>query len=281
MREKPVKENPAQVYPAREKPARENPAQSNTEISNKEGPDSAGTAIRELKEHGYPARGRIGTPDGKPADAEYSAHERPESEILENKPFSPRHENPSQGRGKGEKPVMENPAQGNPAQGNPAQSNTEVSNKDIYIKHPIPSIPSYPRETPSMGEKRPEKERGRPPDGFAVKRRDVETRVSYRELCDQYGPERLDWIVELILEVLNSRREEIVVAGDTRPAAEVKKRFAEINSLHAMHVLDGMEQNTTAIRNIKAYTLAALYNAPLTMNAHGRAAVNRLLHGKT
>ncbi len=40
-----------------------------------------------------------------------------------------------------------------------------------------------------------------------------------------------------------------------------------------------MKENTTFIRNIKAYTLAALYNAPTTIHAYYAARVNHDLYG--
>ncbi len=43
--------------------------------------------------------------------------------------------------------------------------------------------------------------------------------------------------------------------------------------------MDSMRENTTFIRNIRAYTLAALYNAPMTMHSYYAARVNHDLYG--
>ena len=48
----------------------------------------------------------------------------------------------------------------------------------------------------------------------------------------------------------------------------VKGRFLKLDHEHISYVLDSMNQNTTLIRNIKAYTLAALYNAPTTISQY-------------
>ena len=39
------------------------------------------------------------------------------------------------------------------------------------------------------------------------------------------------------------------------------------------------DSNTTKVRNIKSYLLAALYNAPATMDSYYRAEVNHDLYG--
>ena len=45
-------------------------------------------------------------------------------------------------------------------------------------------------------------------------------------------------------------------------------RLPFLNKEHIGYVLECMNKNTTLIRNIKAYTLAALYNAPATMSQY-------------
>lgn len=50
------------------------------------------------------------------------------------------------------------------------------------------------------------------------------------------------------------------------PYELVKTRFLKLNSLHLEYVIECMQKNTTKIRNIKAYMITALYNAPTTVN---------------
>ena len=54
----------------------------------------------------------------------------------------------------------------------------------------------------------------------------------------------------------------------------------KLNAEHIQYVLDRMRQNTTEIRNIKQYLLAALYNAPLTMENYYAAQINHDLYGR-
>lgn len=49
--------------------------------------------------------------------------------------------------------------------------------------------------------------------------------------------------------------------------------FYKLDSGHLEYVFDCLRNNTTQIRNIRAYLLTALYNAPTTINNYYQAAV--------
>ena len=93
------------------------------------------------------------------------------------------------------------------------------------------------------------------------------------------GHDRLDELVELMLDTVCSRRETIRIAGDDYSAEVVKSRFLKLNSSHIEYVLDRMRDNTTYVRNIKKYLLAARYNAPATIDSYYASLVNRDLYG--
>ena len=57
------------------------------------------------------------------------------------------------------------------------------------------------------------------------------------------------------------------------PAEQVKGRLQMLDNGHLEYVFDCMRRNTTEIRNIRAYLLTALYNAPVTMSPYYQAAV--------
>ena len=82
---------------------------------------------------------------------------------------------------------------------------------------------------------------------------------------DMVDRDRLDEIVDLILETVCTRRKTIRVAGDDYPVELVKSKFMKLDSEHIRFVLDCMRENTTKIRNIKQYLKAALFNAPSTI----------------
>ena len=80
--------------------------------------------------------------------------------------------------------------------------------------------------------------------------------------------DRLDELVELMVDTVCSHRETIRIAGDDYPAEGVKSRFLKLDSSHIEYVLDRMRENTTYVRNIKKYLLTALYNAPATIGSY-------------
>ena len=91
--------------------------------------------------------------------------------------------------------------------------------------------------------------------------------------------DRLDELVELMVDTVCSHREMIRIAGDDYPAEVVKSRFLKLNSSHIEYVLDRMRENTTYVRNIKKYLLAALYNAPATIDSYYTSLVSHDMYG--
>ena len=89
-----------------------------------------------------------------------------------------------------------------------------------------------------------------------------------------YDREMIDGIMELILDVVCSKRKTICIAGDVKSVNVVKGRFMKLNMVHIRYVMNCMQENTTKIRSIKQYMLAALYNAPATIDSYYRAEVN-------
>ena len=107
----------------------------------------------------------------------------------------------------------------------------------------------------------------------------IKENIEYDFLVPRYGQERMDETVELMLETVLSRRPYIRIAGDDYPAEVVKSRFLKLNSSHIEYVLDRMRENTTYVRNIKKYLLAALYNASATIDSYYASLVNHDLYG--
>ena len=107
----------------------------------------------------------------------------------------------------------------------------------------------------------------------------IKENVEYDFLVPRYGRERMDETVELILETVLSRRPYIRIAGDDFPREVVRSRFLKINSSHVEYVFDCIDKNVTKVNNIKAYLLAAFYNATATMDSYYRAEVNHDMYG--
>ena len=85
---------------------------------------------------------------------------------------------------------------------------------------------------------------------------------------------QVDEIVNLIVETVMCKNDKVLIASNWYPAALVKKKFLMLTYSHIEYVLHCMSGNTSKVKNIKKYLLAALFNAPSTMNGYYQAEVN-------
>ena len=88
-----------------------------------------------------------------------------------------------------------------------------------------------------------------------------------------YDIKLIDNLVDIILDVLCSKSKSLWISKEEKPISMVKSRFMKLTSEHIRYILDCMDENTEKISNPKQYLLAALYNAPVTMESFYRAAV--------
>ena len=233
----------------------------------KDGIDSISGGIRELEAHGYLIRARVRGANGQLGSIEYTILEQP-------KALSPTQEKPIRENPVQVNPMLDAPIQENPAQLNKEESSNYPSKTDLSITQessPILSSPPAPKERAGQ-------------DG-------MRNRESYRALIlenieydvlsqnVQLDKDRLDELVELMVDTVCSNREMIRVAGDDYPAEVVRSRFLKLNASHIEYVLDRMRENTTYVRNIKKYLLAALCNAPVTMDSYYTSLVSHDLYG--
>ena len=237
----------------------------------KDGVDSICAGVRELEEQGYVVRERVRNPNGQLGAIEYTILEQPRPPERE----KPERENPVQVN-----PVLDSPVLGKPEQENPAQLNTKGSSKQksktdlssTEISNPIQSNPPTPAGA-RMGT-----------DGMGAReiyREIILENIGYAYLIQDshIDREQLDEIAELIVDTVCSARKTIRIAGDDYPAEVVKSRFMKLDSSHVQYVMDCMRENTTYVRNIKKYLLAALYNAPGTISNYYSSLVQHDMYG--
>ena len=92
-----------------------------------------------------------------------------------------------------------------------------------------------------------------------------------------HDQELVKGIYELIVEIVSSTGDKLVIASNEFPTEIVRSRFMKLRFRHIQYVISCMKKNTTEIRNIKKYLLAALYNAPVTMQGYYQAEVNHTM----
>ena len=100
--------------------------------------------------------------------------------------------------------------------------------------------------------------------------------LSFGELLKvhPYDHELLWGILDLILETVLSRNEYTLIASDMYPTELVRSKFLKLGYWHIEYVLNSLNANTTKVRNIKKYLLAALFNAPSTIEGYYKTKIN-------
>ena len=222
----------------------------------KEGPDAILSALRELENYGYLVRHQARDEKGRMSSMVFEIYEKPQ-EVL------PEAGNPYTENTDADNPVTEKPYTGNPAQRNTDQVITEKTNTSLNNYQSI-NLDGMDR---------------------------MDERESYRELLwenleldilahdTRLDMDRVNELLEIMLDAVCSTSPTIRINGEDMPQQVVKSRFLKLNSSHIEYVLQAMNENPSAIRNIRAYLLTALYNAPLTMDNYYSALVNHDLYG--
>lgn len=95
----------------------------------------------------------------------------------------------------------------------------------------------------------PERKRTERNDAYRVYEEIIKDNIAYDILLQDRSldRDRLNEIVDLMLETVCTARKKIRIAGDDYPAELVKSKFMKLNSEHIRFVLDCMQENTTKI----------------------------------
>ena len=242
----------------------------------KDGIDSINTTKKELEAQGYITRKRVRNEKGQLTTTEYVIYEQPQG--IENTDVPPKRENPILDNPVLGNPILEKPKQGEPILENPHQLNTNISNTDLLNKEGL----NIHQSNPYPSSKELKKKMGYDTigcDSVEEVRELVLENIEYEYIKYSHDRERLNEIVDLMVETLCSTKDIINVSGDDYPAQLVKEKLLRINSLHIDYVFECLKKTTTYIRNIKRYLLATLFNAPSTIGTYYSALVNHDLYG--
>lgn len=257
----------------------------------KDGIDSINSGVKELEVNGYVIRRRLRNDKGQLTTTEYTIFEQPQTLDMTDTPpkgENPILDNPILDNQVQEKPILENPILGKPKQaepilGNPHQLSTNILNTNslntdllnMEVSNPYPSNLYQSNKEPQEKKMRYD-EIGC--DSPAEIKEMVLENIEYRYIKDNHNRERLDEIVDLMVETLCSTKDTINVAGNDYPAQLVKEKLLRINCLHIDYVFECLDKTTTYIRNIRRYLLATLFNAPSTIDSYYSALVNHDLN---
>ena len=236
----------------------------------KESVETIGKTLRELESAGYLTRRQLRGKNGRITDTEYTIFEKPVKPQPEPAPpdtASPGTENPDMVNPDMETPDMAVPDTENPPQLNTKKSNIQKSNTHGSNTHSF--FPSAPAAAETDGQTE-----------VMEKREEIRDQIEYEHICNSLNREQIDEFVEIMLEVALTKSPTIKIGRDAEyPTAFVQQRFAKITCSHIEKVLDGIHENTTRVWNTKAYLMAALFNAPSSLDNHYTMLVNHDLYG--
>ena len=218
----------------------------------KDGIDAISTTLRELEDQGYLTRERVRMANGRLGTVEYTIHEQPQNPIAE--PISPKRENPRQVNPRQVFPDQVLPDQDLPEQENPVQLNKDIQSTDQSNKD---------KQTDKKDKTR-----------VREYRELIKDNIEYDILVERYGAEKLDAIVELMLEVVISDHPYCVISKEKLPRELVRSRLLKIDSSHIEFVIDELNETTSKVGNTRAYVLSALFNAPTNMDNHYQLEIN-------
>ena len=268
----------------------------------KEGVTAISAILRELEEHGYLVRVRKRNEKGQLAEMEYIIYETPRlNPSRSQQPDAPEEpaescpdyldEPPEEGSENESEspeteadlcvpPAREIHAQEVPSQDGRGQTNKEILNTQKTITDSLsvrsfsPSVSARgDEENARMGEpvenSRERTEEGRTDCSPERAREHIRRQIDYALLCDRVNRVQLDELVEIMLEVAMNRSPTIRLSREEEyPAAYVRERFRKITSEHVEKVFEGIRENAGRVKNVKAYLLAALFNAVSTIDHH-------------
>ena len=232
-----------------------------------DGIDSIRSGIQELERAGYIFRSRIRDEHGHLRGTKYKVYPTPHSPDSD----APALENPT----------LVNPTQDHPTQANPTQLNIDRTSKEESTTD-LSNIDSFSSGVrPSVLADLEAKRKETICRDMDVYREIIKENIDYDILLSDmpYDRDRLEEILELMVETVCSTKKYIRVAGADYPADVVRSRLMKLNSEHIKFVFDCLKENTTKIRNIKQYLLTTLYNAPTTIGNYYSALVQHDLYG--
>ena len=213
----------------------------------RDGRDAVLSELKELEKAGYLKRRTVRDGGGRITDTEYTVYEFPYTLDPNNK---------------SDEPASDKPRADSPPAENTAQLNTYILNTDkanIYHSRCTHDSINHINRDNEHGKLLTERERTK---------EKVRQNLEYDILCRRNlrNKTRIDEIISLITDVICSPLPFVRIGGEDIPRDYVRERLMSLTCQHIEYVFEAMKESAPKIRNIKAYLLSSLYNAPMTMD---------------
>ena len=102
----------------------------------------------------------------------------------------------------------------------------------------------------------------------------IKDNIEYDIMVERYRKEWLDEIVEIMVDVVCSKEPYIRVNKQEYPHEVVKSRFLKIDSSHIEYIESALKDNTSNVRNIRAFLITTIYRSFETADNWYAAKVN-------
>lgn len=245
-----------------------------------EGKDAINKALGELEAEGYLTRHQVRGTKGRFSRTEFIIREIPIPPCTENpstvemqttsalsQASSPCTENRVTVEASADLPCTDypytvNPSTDNPCPENPPQSSTKGT-KELKEQNTYPSIYQEESAEEIVEEDKIEE----------ILQDQIEYDVLVQDpdyFGGSSGPELLDSIVEILKAPFTSSKTTCRISGENIATEAVRSRLRKLECEHIKYVYDCVfgSQIHPQIKNMKAYLLTALYNAPITYAAY-------------
>lgn len=161
------------------------------------------------------------------------------------------------------------------------QTSRSPENKlqEVYISNPNYTNISYNKQSDNESDLIQSEGMGLDSDGksiFQAYEEMIKENMDFDALLDVHPLEKelVQGIYELIMETVLCQNDRVLIASSWYPAELVKSKFMKLKYAHIEYVMECFRKNTTKVKNIKKYLLAALFNAPSTIDGYYTAEVN-------
>ena len=102
----------------------------------------------------------------------------------------------------------------------------------------------------------------------------IKDNIEYDIIVKRYSKAWLDEIIEIMVDVVCSNEPYIRINKQEYPQEVVKSRFLKINSSHIEYIYDSLHENTSNVRNIRAFLITTIYRSFETADNWYTAKVN-------
>lgn len=101
----------------------------------------------------------------------------------------------------------------------------------------------------------------------------IREHINYDAVTERFGKVWCDEMVEIMADVLMTKKPYIKINGEDYPAEAVKSRFMKINDMHIEYINMALSECKSQIKNIRSFLITTIYRAPETIENYYSAKI--------